>query len=102
MFQAQFAADNWKILSSSQQRQLEAAFHQGVPSELRKLVWTLVIPNKLKVTQKLYKVLLERAKICAEFSDKDTQFKKNLKVIDEDLHRTYADMNLFRAGNKFH
>jgi hypothetical protein len=47
-------------------------------------------------------VLTERAKICTEMADKDSLFRKNLKVIDEDLHRTYADTGLFRVGNKYH
>jgi hypothetical protein len=69
---------------------------------LRKLVWSQIIPNKLKITDKLYKVLLDRAKICTENSEKDTSFRKNLKVIEEDLHRTYSEMAVFRFGNKLY
>lgn len=70
-----------------------------MPSELRKYVWSLVVPNNLKITEKLYSVLLKRAKICTENAEKDSQFRKNLKVIEEDLHRTYSEMNVFRYGN---
>jgi len=81
---------------------LDQAFHNGIPTELRKVVWSLIIPNKLKITEKLYKVLLDRAKVCTENAEKDTQFRKNLKVIEEDLHRTYSEMQVFRFGNKLY
>lgn len=29
-------------------------------------------------------------------------FKKNTKVIEEDLHRTYSDLKVFRFGNKLY
>ena len=54
------------------------------------------------MTPKLYKVLLDRVRLCQENSEKDTQFRKNTKVIDEDLHRTYPEMKLFRYGNKLY
>jgi TBC1 domain family member 14 len=69
---------------------------------LRKVIWSQIVPNKLKITEKLYKVLLDRAKICTENSEKDTSFRKNLKVIEEDLHRTYSEMAIFRFGNKLY
>ena len=94
--------ENIKVLSSSQQKLIENAFLDGIPQELRKHVWKLILPNTLKVNEKLYKVLCERSKVCMEFADRDTAFKKSLKVIDEDIHRTYADTGLFRVGNKFH
>lgn len=92
-------ADNSRGIKDNQQKQLEQAFHAGVPTELRKYIWSLVVPNNLKITEKLYTVLLKRAKICTENAEKDSQFRKNLKVIEEDLHRTYSEMNVFRYGN---
>lgn len=62
----------------------------------------MIVPNKLKITEKLYKVLLEKVKICEENAEKETHFRKNLKVIEEDLHRTYAEMKLFRFGNRLY
>lgn len=37
---------------------------KGVPSELRGLFWQKIVGNELRITQKLFDVLLERAKIC--------------------------------------
>lgn len=95
-------ADTTKVLSSSQQKQLDAAFQQGVPTELRSTVWALVLQNQLKISEKLYKILVDRAKVCEENADRDTQFQKHRKVIEVDLHRTYSELNIFRAGAKLH
>lgn len=62
----------------------------------------MVVPNNLKITEKLYQVLLSKVKLCEENADKDTQFRKNLKVIEEDLHRTYSEMKVFRYGNRLY
>ena len=43
---------------------------------------------------------MDRVRLCQENAEKDNQFRKNQKVIDEDLHRTYSEMNIFRFGNK--
>ena len=97
-----FGADTVKGLSSSQLKTLETAIHNGVPPEIRAAVWSVMVPNQLKITQKLYKVLIDRAKLCQENAEKDTAFRKNQKVIEEDLHRTYSEMNIFRFGNKLY
>ena len=97
-----FGADSTKALSSSQQKALDLAFHNGIPREIRSIVWSVIVPNSLKITEKLYKVLIDRAKLCQENAEKDTAFRKNQKVIEEDLHRTYSEMNIFRFGNKLY
>jgi hypothetical protein len=53
---------------------LDDSFHHGIPTEIRKSVWNLVIPNNLKITDKLYKFLLEKAKIAIGNPDKDINF----------------------------
>ena len=88
--------------SSNQLKQLDAALHLGVPTELRKVVWSLFVPNHLKINEKLYEHFIERAKMCQENIDKDTQFRKHVKVIEEDLHRTYSEMSVFRYGNRLY
>mmetsp|Transcript_24209 Transcript_24209/g.37280 ORF Transcript_24209/g.37280 Transcript_24209/m.37280 type:complete len:99 (+) Transcript_24209:956-1252(+) len=95
-------SETFKNISSSQQKQLEQAFHQGVPTELRKHIWSLVMPNHLRVTPKMYEIFLARTKLSTDNLESDTSFRKSLKVIEEDLHRTFPDMSLFRAGNKFY
>lgn len=81
---------------------LEQAFHQGVPNQLKTEVWSLIMPNTTKINKKLYKVLLDRVNISTENSEKDIHFKKHLKVIEEDLHRTYSELALFRYGQKLY
>jgi hypothetical protein len=44
---------------------------KGIPSELRGVVWTELIGNEIRITEKLYEVLLERAKICEQNAEKD-------------------------------
>ena len=34
--------------------------------------------------------------------DNDLQFKKNIKVIEEDLHRTFSDLGQFRFGQSLY
>ena len=65
-------ADGTKHLTNAQQKTLEQAFHNGIPLELRTTVWGLIIPNTMKITEKLYKVLIDRVKLCQENSEKDT------------------------------
>lgn len=61
-----------------------------------------MIGNELKITQKLYDILLEKGKQSALNTDKDPVFRKNLKVIEEDLHRTFGELGHFRFGNKLY
>ena len=60
-----------------------------------------MIGNDLRITEKLYNILLERAqhqmKHLNELNDGGA-FKKNLKVIEEDLHRTFGELGHFRKG----
>jgi hypothetical protein len=81
---------------------LELALHLGIPAELRKVVWSIIVGNNLKINYKLYEMFLERVKICQENDNKDVTFRKNLKVIEEDLHRTYSEMSVFRFGNRLY
>ena len=62
----------------------------------------MVVPNTHKISEKLYNVLLDKVKLAQENAEKDTQFRKNLKVIEEDLHRTYSEMKVFRYGEKLY
>lgn len=66
-----------KSLSGSQTKQIETALHNGVPAELRGQVWSIIVPNSMKITEKLYKVLIDRVRLCQENTEKDTQFRKH-------------------------
>lgn len=46
--------------------------------------------------------MLERAELSEQNADKDPVFRKNLKVIEEDLHRTFGELGHFRYGNKLY
>jgi|688.fasta_scaffold249606_2 hypothetical protein len=65
---------------------------KGLPVEVRGEVWSAFIGNNLHVNPKLYESLLARVRIAEENIDKDITFKKNLDVIEKDLHRTFAEL----------
>ena len=71
---------------------------KGVPIEVRGEVWSQLIGNKLRITPKLYESLLDRVRIAAANMDNDLNFKKNIDVIEKDLHRTFSDFGHFRHG----
>jgi hypothetical protein len=68
-----------------------------------------MIGNDLRITDRLYELLLERAaqhvKELATAGDvgetggSSGAFKRNLKVVEEDLHRTFGELGHFRKGN---
>jgi hypothetical protein len=72
---------------------------KGIPTELRGEAWLAIIGNELRITENLYGVLLERVRLCEANIEKDIAFKKNIKVVEEDLHRTFVDLGHFRFGN---
>ena len=39
-----------------------------------------------------------RVQLAEENIQKDVAFKKNIKVVEEDLHRTFVDIGFFRKG----
>ncbi|TNV73455.1 hypothetical protein FGO68_gene16015 [Halteria grandinella] len=85
-------------------KKLLQALKKGVPLEHRGLAWQSMIGNDLRITDKLYELLLERAHLhMTQLSVMDQleagAFRKNLKVIEEDLHRTFGELGHFRQGN---
>ena len=80
----------------------KAALKRGVPIEARGEVWEMIIGNDLRITSSLYDALLKRARTSEENIENDIEFRKNIKVIEEDLHRTYTDLGYFRYGKKLY
>jgi len=72
---------------------------KGIPTQLRGEAWLAIIGNELRITDNLYGILLERVRLCEDNIEKDIAFKKNIKVVEEDLHRTFVDLGHFRYGN---
>lgn len=91
--------ESTKILSK---KKFKEALKKGVPSEVRGYVWQELIGNELRITNKLYDLLIEKANISEENADKDPVFRKNLKVIKEDLHRTFGELGHFKIGSKLY
>lgn len=75
---------------------------KGIPTEVRGDAWESILGNEVRISDKLYDALLERVRLCEENLESEVQFKKNIKVIENDLHRTYADLGLFRYGEKLY
>ena len=71
---------------------------KGIPPEIRKETWLLAIGNKIRSSPELYDLLLVRVKGAERNYDKNLAFRKNVKVIEEDLHRTFSDLGQFRSG----
>ena len=83
-------------------RGFKDALKKGVPIEVRGEVWTAFIGNDLRINETLYKALLTRAQLCEQNIENDIPFRKNIKVIEEDLHRTYTDLGYFRFGERLY
>lgn len=93
-----------QVPPSKASKKLLSSLKKGVPLEYRSLAWTTMIGNELRITDKLYELLLERAQLhMSQLGVMDQleagAFKKNLKVIEEDLHRTFGELGHFRQGN---
>ena len=74
------------------------ALKKGVPIEVRGEAWEHFIGNDLKVNEQLYEALLVRVRLAEDNIQNDIAFKKNIKVVEEDLHRTFVDLGHFRHG----
>lgn len=75
---------------------------RGIPIEIRGEVWIAMIGNHLRVSPILYESLLAKVKLAEKNPDNDPTFKKNMKIVDVDLHRTFTDLAHFRSGEIFH
>jgi len=75
---------------------------KGIPIEIRGEVWSHIIGNQLRISETLYESLLVRFKFAEKNPDSDPAFRKNIKVIEVDLHRTFTDLSHFRAGGILH
>lgn len=74
----------------------------GLPQDLKGYMWLQMQGNTLRITPQLYKLNIERGKLIEANLDKEVQFRKTLKIIEEDLHRTFGELGHFRYGNKFY
>jgi hypothetical protein len=70
--------------------------------EIRGEVWCSIIGNQLRVSPVLYESLLVKFRLAEKNPDDDPAFKKNIKVVEVDLHRTFTDLAHFRAGGILH
>jgi len=81
-------------------KNFKESLKKGVPVEVRGEVWEHFIGNHLRITVSLYEALLARVRLAEANIKNDIDFKKNIKVVEEDLHRTYTDLGYFRYGKK--
>jgi hypothetical protein len=77
---------------------LQEAIFQGIPGELREVVWFQLIANIHQDYSPLYKQLLD---LRESISEKDV-YRKSEKLIEKDLHRTFASLGVFKHGNLLH
>ena len=79
-------------------RRLQRAVFEGIPSELRDVVWWKLLGNIHQDYVKLYEHLLD----MREFVKDRDSYKKSESLIEKDLHRTYAKLDIFKPGNLLH
>lgn len=77
---------------------LRSAIFEGIPTELREVVWFKLIGNIHQDYTKLYEILLQLREDVAE----KPFYKKNKSIVDKDLHRTYSSLEIFKPGNLLH
>mmetsp|Transcript_17023 Transcript_17023/g.19011 ORF Transcript_17023/g.19011 Transcript_17023/m.19011 type:complete len:305 (-) Transcript_17023:237-1151(-) len=77
---------------------LKGAVYDGIPQELREVVWFQLIGNIHQDYTPLYHQLLD---LRESIKTKDI-YRKNEKLIDKDLHRTFTTLDLFKPGNILH
>ena len=73
-----------------------------MPIEVRGEVWEHFIGNDMRVNETLYEALLVRVRLAEDNIQNEIAFKKNIKVVEEDLHRTFVDLGHFRFGQKLY
>ena len=83
-------------------RGFKDALKRGVPIEVRGEAWESFIGNDLRANEQLYDALLVRVRLAEDNIQNDIAFKKNIKVVEEDLHRTFVDLGHFRYGQKLY
>jgi hypothetical protein len=76
-------------------KKLKRAIFQGIPDELRAVVWFQLIGNIHQDYTLLYEQLLD---LRESIKDKDV-YRKSEKLIEKDLHRTFTTLELFKPGN---
>ena len=79
-------------------RRIQRAIFEGIPAELRDVVWWKLLGNIHQDYSKLFEQLLDMREYMKE---KDT-YKKSESLIEKDLHRTYAKLDIFKPGNLLH
>ena len=83
-------------------RGFKDSLKKGIPTEVRGDAWEAILGNELRISDKLYDALLARVRLCEENLESEVQFRKNIKVIESDLHRTYSHLGHFRFGEKLY
>lgn len=79
-------------------KSFKEALKKGVPLEVRGEVWEALIGNEQRVNMPLYTALLTRVRLAENNIQHDQAFKQNVKVIEEDLGRTFTELGYFKVG----
>jgi len=75
-------------------KSLRNAIFQGIPNDLRGVVWFQLIGNIHQDYTTLYTNLLD---LRESIKDQDI-YRKNEKLIEKDLHRTFTTLEIFKSG----
>ena len=77
---------------------IRKAIYNGIPNELRGVLWYQLIGNIHQDYSLLYEQLLD---LRDAISEKEI-YRKSEKLIEKDLHRTFTSLELFKPGNLLH
>jgi len=75
-------------------KSLRNAIFRGIPNDLRGVVWFQLIGNIHQDYTTLYTNLLD---LRESIKDQDI-YRKNEKLIEKDLHRTFTTLEIFKSG----
>ena len=95
-------------LKKDELKGLEDAFHLGVPPDLRKDIWSILVPNSQNITEKMFQMFWANANVLEAEVSKDHNgesepiFRESYTTIIKDLNRTYAEHPWFKEGDKWH
>eukprot|EP00351_Strombidinopsis_sp_SopsisLIS2011_P005172 CAMPEP_0116870426 /NCGR_PEP_ID=MMETSP0463-20121206/317_1 /TAXON_ID=181622 /ORGANISM="Strombidinopsis sp, Strain SopsisLIS2011" /LENGTH=173 /DNA_ID=CAMNT_0004506917 /DNA_START=102 /DNA_END=623 /DNA_ORIENTATION=- len=87
---------------STHAKAFKVALKIGIPIEIRGEAWMYLIGNDQRIAQQLYDFLLNRVRFADKSVEKDQTFSKNLKVIENDLNRTFSELGYFKKGQKLY
>lgn len=76
---------------------------KGIPTNLRGQIWPLLLGNKVRITEELYKICCQRAIMATKKIECFEEIReKTIDLIPIDICRTYPNLGFFQKGGPSH